>query len=168
MIVQGFRVNETIPDEWWVMAYYNVKSEKDLEEIRSALNTVRLDEKTIDSVIKTLKHPNTGYTLTINKLSTSIIAMSTAYNQSEFFDTFAHELKHLTDHIGSAFDFRQDSEESAWLQGELSKNMYKVIRRLMCKNDGQYIGNIARSRHPDDDSNSILASGKKEIPRRSR
>ena len=45
MIVQGFKVNETIPDEWWVMAYYNVKSEKDIEEIRSTLNTVRLNEK---------------------------------------------------------------------------------------------------------------------------
>lgn len=166
MIIQGFTIDKTIPSDWWVMAYYNVRSEEDLEDVGNALKTVGLDKELIIDAIRVLSTPNSGYTLTINKLSTSIVVLSTATNRKEFFDTFAHELKHLTEHIGSAFGFDSESEDSAWLQGEISGCMYKVIRTLMCKNNGQYIGNIARSRHPDDNSNSVLAFSEKEIPRR--
>lgn len=141
MIIQGFSVYETIPKSWWIMAYYNVKNQKDLARVYWELISLGLDESDAIEAIEVISNVNNGYTLTINKLRTTIIIISHTSNDSEFFDTFAHELKHAAEYIGEFFGYKSDSEESAWLQGEISKNMFDVIKTLTCKNYGWNIRN---------------------------
>lgn len=83
-------------------------------------------------VVTELMWPNRGYTYTRfgEHLTIIIVTESTSYDQ--MYDSVQHELKHAVEHISSYYGVDPKSEEAAYLQGEIAKNMYKAVALAVC------------------------------------
>ena len=62
----------------------------------------------------------------------TLIFISRATSPEQMYDTIQHELKHATEHIGEFFGVEPQSEESAYLQGELARNMFAAASIAVC------------------------------------
>ena len=57
-----------------------------------------------------------------------------ADNAGQMFDTIVHEMKHLAEHVGEYYDVDPREELSAYLQGEVGRNMWPAAAMVLCPN----------------------------------
>lgn len=57
---------------------------------------------------------------------------SVADTPEELFDTIIHEIRHATDHIGEYYGLKGRGEDSAYLQGEISKRLFPAVAMAVC------------------------------------
>ena len=50
----------------------------------------------------------------------------------EMFDTIMHELKHCVEHISDYHGVSPKSEEAAYLQGEIARNLFPAVAMAVC------------------------------------
>lgn len=129
MIKQGFNIGDR---DWYVMAYYDIQTIGDLREVEEALTAARCRPQAIEAAIEVLTEPNTGYTFSNFAERLTLIFISRATSPEQMYDTIQHELKHATEHIGEFFGVEPQSEESAYLQGELARNMFAAASIAVC------------------------------------
>ena len=129
MIKQGFHIGER---DWWIMAYYLIRTDSDFEEVEEALIAAGQKPAYAQKVVNELMWPNTGYTYTKFGDHLTIICVSEATSFDELYDTIQHETRHAADHIGSYYGLAARGEESAYLQGEIAKKMYKAVALSVC------------------------------------
>ena len=134
MIRQGFTIGDR---DWWIMAFYNIKTEEDYDEVEDALIAAGQKPAYAQNVVNELLWPNTGYTYTRFGDHLSIICISGATSYEEMYDTVQHELKHVTEHLSSYYGMDPKSEKAAYLQGEIARNMYKAVALSVCPKCGQ-------------------------------
>lgn len=74
---------------------------------------------------------NTGFTYTdFNRLK-SVVGISKATSQAQFFNTLVHEAKHVQSHICRYYNVDEDSEEAAYLIGYLIQQMHKTFKNMI-------------------------------------
>lgn len=129
MIQQGFHIGDR---DWWIMVYYDLRTDGDYEEAEDTLIAAGQKPAYAQKVINELLWENTGYTYTRFGEHLSIVLVSHATSYDELFDTINHEVKHLVEHISSYYHVDPKSEEAAYLQGEISRNMYKAVALAVC------------------------------------
>jgi len=132
MIEQGFYIEKEIPEKWWTMVFYNIETEEELSKVFGSLLAFGLSVEDANNAIKLLVNPNTGYIISNENLSMSIILISKATSFDEMFNTVTHEIKHLSEHICSKFGYDSKSEKAAYIQGEIGQNMYKAVAIAVC------------------------------------
>lgn len=131
MIRQGFSIGDR---DWYIMAYYDVDMYKDLDDILDVLIASGQKPAYAQRVCNELMWEDTGYTYSSYGSHLSIVIVSKATSSKEMFNTINHEIKHIVEHIGAYYDIDSMSEESAYLQGEISKNMYEAVALSICPN----------------------------------
>ena len=75
---------------------------------------------------------NYGYTLSDGLKRASIVILGPSSSAEEFHDTFDHEKQHLLRHIIHYNDIDADSEEAAYLAGEIGRKMFILCKPFMC------------------------------------
>ena len=80
-----------------------------------------------------LSKPDSGMTLTIPSDLMSVLFISEATSDEEWFNTLIHEVKHVTEHISEFYRVEPSSEPAAYLQGEIGRQLFPMIMRKMCK-----------------------------------
>ena len=55
-----------------------------------------------------------------------------ADNAGQMFDTIVHEMKHLAEHVGEYYGVDSREELSAYLQGEVGRNMWPAAAMVLC------------------------------------
>lgn len=75
---------------------------------------------------------NKGYTFTNfgDHLTVSFVSKTTSPEQ--MYDSIQHETKHITDHICEYYGIEPTGEESAYLQGEIAKQMFPAAALVVC------------------------------------
>lgn len=131
MIQQGFHVGA---NKWYVMCVYDIRNEDDLTEVEGILLASGCDNSQINVVLQTLQKPNTGFTFTSFSEHFSVIIISHATSAEQMYDTIQHELKHVVEHISEYYDVCPRSEEAAYLQGEIARNIFPAAAFLVCPN----------------------------------
>lgn len=129
MIKQGFYIGD---EAWWMMCYYDVCGEGDLREIEGVLMSAGDTDERIAKAMRVLSGTNCGYAYSNFSLRTTVIATSRTTSPEELFVSIVHEIKHATEHIGEYYNVNPKGEESAYLQGEIGRNMYKAAALLLC------------------------------------
>ena len=132
MIKQGFYLTKEIPEKWWFMAYYDIKTNKDLEEVFGVLLATRMGWDKAADVKADLSKANSGYTFTDFDSGSTIICVAHATDYDELFNTINHEISHATDHLCEFFGYDTKGEKSAYINGEISKQMYKGVALSIC------------------------------------
>lgn len=118
--------------EWAVALYCNIKTDDELDEVEDALVRLGMREGKAMEARMELEYPNTGFTFTSFSKKFTVICVSHAVSHEELFDSISHETKHATEHISSYYGIDPKSEKSAYLQGEISRQMYKVVAMSIC------------------------------------
>lgn len=131
MIKQGFSIGDR---DWYIMAYYDIKTDKDYDEVEEVLIAGGQKPAYAQKVVTELMHPNTGYTYTKFGEHLSIVLVSHATSFEQMYDTVQHELKHVTEHLSSYYRVDPKGEKAAYLQGEIARNMYKAVAIAVCPN----------------------------------
>lgn len=126
MVRQGFHIGNR---DWWVMVYYDIKP--------TNLDSVLLDLKAsgandVTKAREVLVKPNTGLTFTNYSTHSSILLISHATSPEDMFDTIVHELKHVTEHISTYYGLDPKEELSAYLQGEVGRQMFPAAALVLC------------------------------------
>lgn len=131
MIEQGFSIGNR---NWWVMVYYDVCTPDDLRKVECALMASGCPHEMIKPAIENLKGWNRGYTFSDLNKRTSIIIIGKATDASQMFDSIIHEMKHLAEHVGEYYGVDSQGELSAYLQGEVGRNMWPAAAMVLCPN----------------------------------
>ena len=129
MIQTGFWIGER---DWWVMATIDIKGERDLGEVFKALMACGCPNDEAQKACMVLSKRNSGYTFTDTEGRYTLMFASEADSVDELFDTIIHEVRHATDHIGEYFGLKERGEDSAYLQGEISKKLFPAVAIAVC------------------------------------
>ena len=129
MVEQGFYIGRR---NWWVMAYYDVRTDADFRKVEGALMASGCPRRMIDDALENLEGWNCGYTFTDFSQRVSIILIGKAESAEQMFDTIVHEMKHLAEHIGEYYGVDSQEELSAYLQGEVGRKMWPAVAMVLC------------------------------------
>jgi hypothetical protein len=129
MIEQGFSIGNR---NWWVMVYYDVRTPDDLRKVEGALMASGCPKEMLKPAIENLKGWNRGYTFSDLDKRTSIIIIGKATDASQMFDSIVHEMKHLAEQVGEYYGVDSREELSAYLQGEVGRNMWPAAAMVLC------------------------------------
>lgn len=67
----------------------------------------------------------------IQNLAT-MLGQDYATDYDELFNTINHEISHATDHLCEVYGYPTHGEKSAYVNGEISKKMYKAVALSIC------------------------------------
>lgn len=129
MIQTGFHIGNR---DWWIMVSLNVSDREDICDVYESLLSVGVPDYKAQSVCMALSRPNTGYTLTDYDGKFTLIFISRATDPSQMYDSIQHETKHAVEHISNYYGVDPKSEESAYLQGEISRLMFPAAAMAVC------------------------------------
>ena len=113
-------------DNWGVVIIYDydLPDWYDLSEIMGAFG---LPERKTRDALNVLAEYNTGMTISRDDIRMSVVFVGAATSESQWWDTLAHEMKHVADAILSYYDVVYDSEDAAYLTGYL---MQKAVNHF--------------------------------------
>lgn len=129
MVRQGFHIGDR---DWYVMCYYDIQTVADISEVEVALASAGCRPQAIKAAVDTLAEPDTGYTFTNYSERLTVIFIGRATSPEQMYDSMQHELKHAVEHIGEYFGVEPKSEESAYLQGEIARQMFPAAAMVVC------------------------------------
>lgn len=118
-----------IPEyQWKVYVYYDT-TPYDTDELIHKLYSLGCSE---DSILRTRKQLlggeyNNGFTYTNRVLKRSVVSLGRASKFSQFLNSFAHELHHLSTHIAQAYGIPLDGEDVCYLSGSIAQKMYPIL-----------------------------------------
>lgn len=90
------------------------------------LRKLNCSEKTIKRAIRKTDQYNSGFTFSNLKLRASVVYISPATSESQWFNTLVHELKHVQSHVCEYYDIEEDSEDAAYLIGYLMQRIMSI------------------------------------------
>ena len=82
MIKQGFNIGTR---DWYIMAYYNVHTDKELSEVADILRSVYCSASDITKAVRVLSEPNHGYTFTNFDEHLTLMFMSKATSAEQMY-----------------------------------------------------------------------------------
>ena len=129
MIQQGFSLGER---DWYIMCAYDIRTKRDLAEVRRTLLAAGCDEYKADEAISVLSMWNKGFTFTNFADHLTIVCISKATSAEQMYDSIVHEQKHIVEHISEYYGVDPKGETAAYLQGEIGRQIFPVVAMLIC------------------------------------
>ena len=118
-------------NDWGVLLCYDY-SAIDQDQIWAILKAFGLSDEKAEIALDTLSYQNTGMTLTSFPDMMTVMFIGRATSDEEWFNTLIHELRHTVDHIDDFYQVSLDSEPSAYLQGEIGRQLFPIIIQKLC------------------------------------
>lgn len=132
MIRQSIYLNNY---DWYITIYY----ESDISNADIILSDlIRIGCDSLDLLnaecLLSNGELNKGITYTNFNNKETITVISRTTNAAEFQNTFDHEKRHIARHIKKYYNIDGDSEEYAYLNGEIGMRAFSVAKAFMCDN----------------------------------
>ena len=119
-------------EDWGILMVYDYDY-RDFERLWSTLRAFGLSDSRAQAAMSVLSKPDTGMTLTIPEELMSVLFVSEATSDEEWFDTLVHELKHVVEHISEFYQVDPRSEAAAYLQGEIGRQLFPMMIQKLCR-----------------------------------
>lgn len=120
-------------DNWKIYAYYAVSTYY-VDEIMEHLWHIGVDAANAKRAYRNLSSGelDTGlcYSNYMNK--ESIIVVAKTSSSAEFLNSLTHEASHACIHIAGVMGIDNQSEDYAYMVGELCRDMYPKVKHLLC------------------------------------
>lgn len=123
-------------NDWRLLLCWDYNME-DYDDIYAIVENFGLSEEDIENSLKILRKPNTGMTIPDFGNMMSVVFISKTTSDDQWLDTLLHELKHVVEHISIFYRVDPRSEESAYLQGEIGRQLFPVIMSKLCSKNKQ-------------------------------
>lgn len=120
--------------DWLVKAYVDTTSE-DAEVILDELRSIGADMDVMRKAYKNLRsgEKNTGLTYASPWNRETIIVVSRATSAEEFFNSIVHEIAHAGVYTCDALRIDLKSEQAAYFQGGLARDLFPCIKEFLCE-----------------------------------
>lgn len=116
-----------IPEKkWGILLNYNFDMQ-DWDDMSAVMLSFGMPLRRVQFAIRVLSTPNSGLAISNDDLRMSAIFIGKPTSNAQFWDSIAHELKHVGDAIISYYDEKSDGENSAYLQGYLLRRVVEEI-----------------------------------------
>lgn len=132
MIVQEFYLRRV---GWHVKVFYSVTGYY-VGEIMRSLRAIGCRGRVLDDAYVQLRNGDldTGLTYTNSYNRESIIVIAKSSSGAEFNNSLQHEQRHLERHITDFLGIDPNSEEAAYIAGDIASAMFSHAQHLMCDN----------------------------------
>lgn len=132
MIVQEFYLHRV---GWHVKVFYSVTCYY-VYEILDALRDIGCSGKTLRDAYKSLYNCDldSGLTYSNTRTRESVIVIATTSSAAEFNNSLQHEQRHLERHITDSLGIDPNSEDAAYIAGDIAEAMFSHAKHLMCDN----------------------------------
>lgn len=119
---------------WLVKAYIDTTSE-DAEEILDELRSIGADMDVMRTAYKILRSgkPNSGLTYVSSANRETVIVVSRSTSAEEYFNSIVHEIAHAGVYMCNALGIDLSSEEAAYFQGGLARDLYPCVKEFLCE-----------------------------------
>ena len=121
-------------DDWGIVLCYDYDVD-DYGKLWRIIRTFGVPDDNAQAAMGVLSKPDTGMTITSMQDMMSVILISRATSDAEWFDTLVHELKHVVEHISEFYRVDPKSEAAAYLQGEIGRQLFPLIMQKMCRKE---------------------------------
>lgn len=130
MIVQEFYLPKA---RWRVRVYYAVTGYY-VHEIADTLREIGCEGETLKKAYRQLYECDldTGLTYSNPSERKSVIVIAKSSSAAEFNNSLQHEQRHLERQIANAIGIDPDSEDAAYLAGDIASAMFEHAKHLMC------------------------------------
>ena len=81
---------------------------------------------------------NTGINYSNPDVGRSVVVIGKSTSQAEFINTFAHELRHLTDDVARAIGMDLRGEGVGYMQGEIARDLADILGSFLCPSCNKY------------------------------
>lgn len=115
-----------IVKKWAVILAYDVDV-ADLDELASWLDALGCSRKDREKAIRIALGVNSGFTYSNSDLRMSLVVVSDATDNSQWWDTLVHEVDHVQSAICDYYDVPLGSEAAAWTQGYIMRKIIDVV-----------------------------------------
>ena len=114
-------------NKWGVIIIYDFHTQKEYVELMAIMRSFGMTTKKAKKALDILDNFNTGMTLSIKDLKMSVVFISKTTDNTQWWDTAIHELKHVADSIVDYYNVQWDSEDAAYLTGFLTKKLVELV-----------------------------------------
>jgi hypothetical protein len=94
------------------------------------LDRLGADENDMEKIRSLVTLKNSGFTFSSRR--ESVVYVSPQTDKKEMYDTIIHEIRHLTNDICNYYDIDLNSEESAYIQGNMSNCVISILENNLC------------------------------------
>ena len=115
-----------IVKKWAFVFAYGI-GEDDVEDVGDWLEALGASRREIARACRVILRTNKGFTYSNSDLRMSVVCISHASSMAQWFDTVAHEVDHLQNTILDYYQVAPGTEDAAWLQGYLVRQIVKVM-----------------------------------------
>lgn len=119
---------------WRVLAFFEV-GPRDRGEVLDALEGIGAPDKVLENAEALLsdgERYNFGLTYSNKREHATVMVIGRHTSKSEFLDSIFHEVRHLSDHIASAYGFPSGGEGVAYMTGSIAARLTAYVRRYVC------------------------------------
>lgn len=119
-------------NKWKVVILYT-PLRGDLGEVVKMLSRLNCPKKDVVKIKKIIKYniKNTGFTFSAIPRKESIVAICSATEPAQYFNTAIHEINHLQNDILKYYKVNNDSEDAAQLIGYIAMKMFKILFMML-------------------------------------
>ena len=119
-------------NKWKVVILYT-PLRGDLGEVVKMLSRLNCPKKDVVKIKKIIKYniKNTGFAFSAIPRKESIVAICSATEPAQYFNTAIHEINHLQNDILKYYKVNNDSEDAAQLIGYIAMKMFKILFMML-------------------------------------
>lgn len=115
-----------VDGDWGIVVVYDYDYSENYE-LAAIMDTFKMSRSSIKKALNVLSEPNTGMSVSREDVRMSVVFISKATYESQFWDTASHELAHCVTHIIDYYGVGYDTEEAAYLTGYLMRKLVEEI-----------------------------------------
>lgn len=115
-----------IVKKWAFVFAYGI-GEDDVEDVGDWLEALGASRREIARACRVILGTNKGFTYSNSDLRMSVVCISHVSSREQWWDTVAHEVDHLQTAILDYYQVAPGTEDAAWLQGYLVRQIVKVM-----------------------------------------
>ena len=113
--------------KWGIVIICDFDTKTDYTDISAILKSFGMRRNRIGYAISVLSTPNSGLTVSNDDLRMSAVFIGNTTSYGQFWNTIAHELKHVSDAIIDYYGEAWDGEPAAYLTGYLFQEIVEEI-----------------------------------------
>lgn len=119
---------------WRVHCYYAVDTYY-ADEITERLIDVGCKGEFLSRAVSNLRSGRLNHGLCFSNpdMGESVMVIGLTSSADEFMNSLMHEVRHLANQICTACDISLQSEESCYLSGNIAREIYPHVHRLLCE-----------------------------------
>lgn len=138
MITRVFHISQ---HDWIVKAYIDTTLE-DADVILGELKSIGADMDIMSKAYRNLRSGelNTGLTYASPWNRETVIVVSRSTSAEEYFNSIVHEIAHAGVYTCDALGIDLKSEQAAYFQGGLARDLFPCIKGFLCECCRQKVG----------------------------